>query len=80
MRFQQIVSSFRSFTVDFLSAGDTLKAVDLSGQEVGGRSVKIEAEAPPAPASPKKAGNPIFRSWWFRLLVHVAMMNGTCPL
>lgn len=66
--------------MDFQSAGDTMKAVDLSGQEVGGRSVKIEAEAPSAPASPKKAGNLIFRSGWFKLLVCVAMMNGTCPL
>ena len=44
--------------MDFESTGDLLKAVALSGQEVGGRTLKIEAVAPPSPiASPKKDGN-----------------------
>ena len=40
--------------MDFEAASSTVKAVELSGQEVGDRALKIEAAAPPAAATPKK--------------------------
>ena len=55
--FSRIFFSFRTFTVDFESGSETMKAVDLSGQELGDRALKIEAVPPPAPPAAKKAGN-----------------------